>query len=448
MTTPVSTGTARSQPWHARRNTELALLVLAAVIVAGAYVLASLGRSSSIPADIVPFLVVVLALLVAAHVATRRLAPDADGILLPLAGLLNGLGYVFIARLDEDLAGLQATWTAVGIGAYVLTLVVVRRARDLETYRYTFALVGIALLLLPLAPVIGREINGARIWASIGPVNFQPGEFAKILLAVFFASYLVERRELLGMMSLRIGPLHLPEVKYLGPVLVAWGASVVVMVAEKDLGSSLLFFALFVVMLWVATERATYLAIGGTLFAIGAYVSWTQFAHVQQRIEIWLDPWTDPKGDGFQVVESWFSLAWGGITGTGPGLGNPGQIPAAETDFIFSVIGEELGLLGATLILAAFLVMIGSGLRIASRAEPAFEKLLAVGLTTLLGVQAFIIIAGVTRLLPLTGVTLPFISYGGSSLVANYVLLAILMRISDDNSLRRAARLEREGAQP
>ena len=246
------------------------------------------------------------------------------------------------------------------------------------------------------------------------------------------------------MMSFRLGPLNLPEPKYLGPVLLAWGASLVVLVAQKDLGSSLLFFALFVVMLWVATERATYLAVGSLLFALGAYVSWTQFAHVQQRVDIWLDPWTDAKGDGFQVVESWFSLAWGGITGTGPGLGSPDRIPAAETDFIFSVIGEELGLLGATVILAAFMVMIGTGLRIAARTEPPFEKLLAVGLTTLLGVQSFIIIAGVTRLLPLTGVTLPFISYGGSSLVANYVLLALLMRVSDDNALRRASQSERE----
>ena len=417
-----------------RRNTELGLVVLAAVITAGLYTLASLGRTASIPANLVPFLLVVLGLLVVGHVAMRRLAPTADGILFPLAGLLNGIGYVMIARLDDRLAGLQATWTFIGVAAFVATLVVIRRVRDLERYRYTFMLLGIGLLLLPLLPGIGREINGAQIWVSIGPVNFQPGEFAKIILAIFFASYLVEKRELLGIAARRIGPVALPELRHFGPVLLAWGASLVVMVAEKDLGSSLLFFALFLTMLWVATERASYLAVGLVMFSAGSFVAWRIFAHVEERVDVWFDPWVDAADSGYQIVQATFALAWGGIAGTGLALGNPGRIPAADTDFIFAAIGEELGLLGAAAIVTAFLLIVGAGLRIALRADSPFETLLAVGLTTSLGVQAFIIMGGVIRLVPLTGITLPFVSYGGSSLVANYVLLALLLRISAGSS--------------
>jgi cell division protein FtsW (lipid II flippase) len=414
-----------------RRNTELGLVLLGALITAGLYVLASLGTTASIPADIGPFLGVVLALLAVAHLVTRRLAPDADGILLPLAGLLNGIGYVFIARLDQDLAALQSTWIAVGIAAYVGTLVAVRHTHVLERYRYTFMLLGIILLLLPLVPGIGRTVQGARIWVAIGPVSFQPGEFAKIILAIFFASYLVEKRELLGMATRRLGPLMLPDLKHFGPVLLAWGASLLVMTAQRDLGSSLLFFSLFVVMLWIATERASYLAVSAVLFSAGAYVAWHLFSHVRVRTDIWIDPWSDVAGQGFQVVQATFALAWGGIAGTGPGLGNPDRIPVVTTDFIFAAIGEELGLLGATAVLAAYLLMVGAGLRIAIRAATPFDTLLAAGLTAILGIQSFIIIGGVIRLVPLTGITLPFVSYGGSSLVANYVLLALLMRISD-----------------
>ena len=417
-----------------RRNTELGLILLGAVITAAVYTLASLGTTADLPADIGPFLGVVLALLVGAHVATRRLAPAGDSVLLPLAALLNGIGYVWIARLDEDLAALQATWTAVGITAFVSTLVVVRRARDLERYRYTFMLLGVGLLLMPLLPVIGKEVNGARIWVGLGPVSFQPGEFAKIILAIFFASYLVEKREVLGMAANRIGPLTLPELRHFGPVVLAWGASLVVMTAQRDLGSSLLFFALFVVMLWVATERASYLAVSGVLFAAGAFAAWSLFSHVQERISVWFDPWVDASGQGFQVAQATFALAWGGVAGTGPGLGTPDRIPLVETDFIFAAIGEELGLLGATALLVTFMLMIGSGLRIALRAELPFNKLLAAGLTAILAIQSFIIIGGVIRLVPLTGITLPFVSYGGSSLIANYVLLALLIRVSDDEA--------------
>lgn len=421
-----------------RRNTELGLIILAVVITAGAYVLASLGASAEIPVNIGPFLLVVLGLLLAAHLAVRRLAPDADPILLPMAAVLNGLGYVVIAGLNERLAGLQATWTLIGIAAFVATLVVVRRVRDLERYRYTFALLGIGLLLLPLVPGIGKEIGGARIWVGLGPVSFQPGEIAKVVLAIFFAGYFTEKRELLATPTRRLGPVMIPDIKYLGPVVAAWAISMVVLVSQTDLGMSLLFFALFIVMLWVATGRGAYLGVGAALFAGGAFLAWTQFSHVKARVSIWLDPWKDYSGKGYQVAQAAFAMAFGGITGTGLGVGGEVRIPVAETDFIFAVLAEQLGLLGGTLVLVAYLFMVGSGLRIASRVEHPFEKLLATGLTTLIGVQAFIIIAGVTRLLPLTGVTLPFVSYGGSSLVANYVLIALLLRISDESARSRA----------
>jgi len=425
-----------------RRRTELGLIVLAVAITGGLYALASLGRTADLPADIGPFLGVVLALFVAAHIATRRLAPGADGLLLPIAALLNGIGYVFIARLDEvakspkGYAAAQAGWTVIGICAFIGTLLFVKRIRDLQRYRYTFLVLGIMLLLLPLVPGVGQKINGARIWVRLGPLSFQPGEFAKIVLALFFASYLVEKRELLGMATFPKFRPVLPDLKHLGPVLLAWGFTIVIMTAESDLGSALLFFALFMLLVWVATERSAYLGVGAVMFGSASYFSYHHIGHVATRVDTWLNPWKDAADSGFQVIQSWFAMAWGGIAGTGVGLGNPDRIPVVYTDFIFAAIAEELGLLGTVAIIACFLLLVGCGLRIAVRADTPFEKLLAAGLTILLGVQSFIIMAGVTRLLPLTGVTLPFVSYGGSSLVANYVLLALLVRISDDSARR------------
>jgi cell division protein FtsW (lipid II flippase) len=389
----------------------------------------------------------VLGLLLGAHVAVRRLAPESDPILLPMAALLNGLGYVVIAGLPEQtnmpsgevLARQQAVWTAIGVVGFVATLWFVRRPRDLVRYRYTFGLLGIALLLLPLVPGLGTDRgSGSQIWVSVGPVNFQPGEVAKVLLAIFFAAYLAEQRELIATSVWKVGPVRLPDPKYLGPVLLAWVVTLVVMVYQKDLGSSLLFFALFVVMIWVATGRTSFLVIGGGLFAAGAWFAYRTFGHVQDRVSIWLDPWKDPSGTGYQIVQGLFAMAFGGVTGTGLGLSSGVRIPASESDFIFAVLAEQLGLLGGALVIMAYLLMVGSGLRIAARADHAFDKLLATGLTLLLGVQAFLIIGGVTRLLPLTGVTLPFVSYGGSSLVVNYVLLALLLRVSDQNERGRA----------
>jgi cell division protein FtsW (lipid II flippase) len=426
-----------------RRTTELGLLVLGTMFVVGAYLLATLPEDSKIPTTVGPFLGIIVGLPLAAHVAVRRLAPHADSMLLPLASLLNGLGYVFIVRLDEaradpdGLAGLQSVWMILGVAAFIATLVVIRDIHRLERYRYTAGLIGLGLLLLPLLPIVGRTINGSRIWVSFGPVNFQPGEFAKLALAVFFAGYLVEKRELLAI-NRSFGPLALPDPKHLGPVLIAWGVALVVMVMEKDLGSSLLFFTLFLVLIWVATERASYLAVGVLLFAGGSYLAFSAFSHVQERVDTWVDPWGKAKGE--QVLAAAFAFADGGIGGTGLNLGVPLNIPVVESDFIFAAIGEELGMVGAASVLVAFLLMIGAGLRIAQQSSQGFERLLATGLTTLLGFQAFIIMAGVVRLLPLTGVTLPFVSYGGSSLLANWVLLALLLRISDRSAVREAER--------
>lgn len=426
-----------------RRNAELTLLLMGVAVFGGAYALASLGRTASVPADIGPFLGLVMGLFVLAHIAVRKLAPGADGTLLPLAGLLNGIGYVFVARIEPTLASKQALWTAVGILAFCATLMFVRRPRDLERYRYIALLAGIGLIMLPLVPVLGQNINGARIWIAAGPLNFQPGELAKMCLVVFFAAYLVEKRELLALPSWPRSRPILPDPKHLGPVMVAWGVAMVVIMAERDLGTALLFFTLFMVMLWVSTGKARFLVVGFGLFAIGAVFAFWQFAHVKQRIDSWMNPWADPYGPGGnQILAGWFSMADGGIAGRGLGLGL-NNVPEAENDFIFAIIGEELGLLGTTAILVAFLLMVGSGLRIALRQPGSFEKLLATGLTTLFGVQAFIILGGVTRLLPLTGVVLPFVSYGGSALVVNYVQLALLIRLSDDANTREQRRARR-----
>lgn len=412
------------------RSVELGLLVLSSIITAAAYGLTSLGRVDVLPADIVPFLAIVIALLVCGHLLIRALAPAADGLLLPVAALLNGIGYVVIARLDPDLADSQSAWTFLGLLAFGITLVVLDDPRRLQPYRYSLALAGVVLLMLPLLPGIGVNINGARIWLHIGPFSIQPGEFAKILLAAFLAGYLVEKRELLTQSNRRFGPLHLPDFKHFGPLLLAWGVALVVMIAQRDLGSSLLFFTLFIVMVYLATARVAYVLSGAVLFGIGATLAHSQFAHVRRRVDIWQDPFADAKDAGFQIVEASFAMADGGLTGTGLGLGTPGKIPYATTDMIFAAIGEELGLVGGTAILVMFLFLVAAGFRVALQATSTFEQLLAGGLTALLGFQAFVIIGGVLRLLPLTGVTLPFVSYGGSSLISNYVILAILVRIS------------------
>lgn len=438
------------------RTVELGLLILATLITCVGYILVVLSKQGDSASDIDldlqvevgGFLGIVVVLLLAAHIVVRLLAPFADGLLLPAAALLNGLGYIMISRLDEGLAASQSAWTFIGLGAFCLTLLLLNDPTRLAPYRYTLALVGVGLLLLPLVPGLGVEINGARIWLRVGPFSIQPGEFAKIVLAGFLAGYLADKRELLTLTNRKLGPINIPDIKHFGPLLAAWGMALMVMIAQRDLGSSLLLFTLFVVMFYVATARAAYVFTGLVMFSGGAYVSWRMFSHVQRRVDIWIDPYEDAKGAGFQIAEAAFAMADGGLTGTGLGQGTPKKIPFAATDMIFAAFGEEMGLLGATAILVTFLFFVGSGFRVATNARSPFETLLATGLTALLGFQAFIIIGGILRVLPLTGVTLPFVSYGGSSLISNYVILAILVRISHNSTVQAAEELDeinREG---
>jgi cell division protein FtsW (lipid II flippase) len=367
------------------------------------------------------------------HIVTRRFAPQADPLILPLAVTLNVLGVAAIYRLSpKELGPTQVTWTLLGVACFIATLVVVRDHNILARYKYILGFVGVGLLLLPITP-LGRTVNGARLWVGFGSFQFQPGELAKICLVVFFAAYLAERKELLAVASRRVAGLHVPDIKHFGPLLVMWGLSLAVMFFEKDLGSSLLFFSIFLVMLYIATARFAYLAIGSLLFVVGAYVGYQTFSHVQERVKVWLDVF-NPKyiqDEGYQLAQSLFALAQGGLFGTGLNRGRPDLIPAAHTDFIFSVIGEELGLLGTAGILLCFMLIAARGLKISLQARDDFGQLLAAGLIGIFSIQTIIILGGVTRLLPLTGITLPFMSYGGSSLLSNFILIALLIRVSD-----------------
>jgi peptidoglycan glycosyltransferase len=349
--------------------------------------------------------------------------------------MLCGIGFVMISRLDHHLARTQAVWIGVGVACFVATLALVRRSRILERYRYTFALLGFLLLVLPMAPGIGATINGARLWVQVGPLNFEPSEVAKVLLVVFFASYLADKRELLSTGSRRLGRLMIPDPKHVLPLVLAWGFSLLIMTGLGDLGSSMLFFAVFVGMLYIATARSAYLIAAFGLFALASVFAYNTVSHVQVRVSTWINPWPDAQGKGYQLIQSLFAFGSGGFGGTGLGLGSPQKIPNAATDFVFAAIGEELGFIGTVSVIILFLLVVGAGFRIAVANDRPFTKLFAAGLTSLIGVQAFVIIGGVTRLIPLTGITLPFVSYGGSSLVANFVLIALLLRVSDEAGL-------------
>jgi cell division protein FtsW (lipid II flippase) len=334
----------------------------------------------------------------------------------------------------------QALWTVLGVAVFVAVILVIRDHRVLDRYRYTWLLLGVVLLVLPVLPVLGREINGARLWVRIGPFSGQPAEAAKIALVVFLAAYLAERKELLATATYRAGPFLLPEIKYFMPLLLAWAASLFVLFFEKDLGSSLLFFGVFVILLYVATGRFSYVAAGLGLFVTGAVIAYNLFGHVQTRVATWLDVWEYYDDRGFQLAQGLFAMATGGILGQGWNQGRPDFIPFASTDFIFAAFGEELGLLGVTAMLLVYLLMVFRGLRISLSAPDDFGKLLAVGLVTSFALQVFVIVGGVTRLIPLTGITLPFVSFGGSSLLANYALVALLCRISDEGTPAPAGR--------
>jgi cell division protein FtsW (lipid II flippase) len=424
-----------------RRGAELALLFISLLVGLGAYVCVELGFSGTAPdTDTYTVLGGIVALAVAAHVAVRRLAPYADPVLLPLVVALNGLGLAMIHRIDLDLAeaesdfgpfaAAQLTWTVLGVVGFVAVLIVVRDHRRLQSLTYTFGFAGLLLLLLPLVPGLGVPINGARIWIRVGPFSFQPGEIAKICLVVFFAGYLVVKRDALALAGRRLIGIDLPRGRDLGPVLVAWLVSLAVLVFQRDLGSSLLFFGLFLVLLYVATERPGWLVVGGLLFAAGAYVSFLTFPHVQTRVEGWLDPFSDTDTYG-QIVQGIYGMAYGGLLGRGLGQGDPTMTPYSWSDFIVTSLGEELGLAGIMAILMIYALVVERGLRTALVCRDPFGKLVATGLAVSIALQVFVVVGGVTRLIPLTGLTTPFMSQGGSSLVANWMIIALLLRISD-----------------
>ena len=381
----------------------------------------------------------------ATHLAVRRLAASADPVLLPAVAVLNGLGLTMIYRLDraEGRSGLtsssdfsaQLGWTVLGVVLFIVVLVVVREPRLLQRYTYTAGFIGLGLLVLPLVPGLGIEINGARIWVRIplprDSLSFQPGELAKLFLIVFFAGYLVEKRDVLALARTRVLGIDVPRGRDLGPIVVAWLASLGVLVFERDLGTSLLFFGVFVAMLYIATERWSWLVIGAILFVAGSALAYVLFAHVQTRFSVWLDPFADESGAGYQIAQSLYGFATGGILGTGLGQGYPDFVPYASTDFIAAAFGEELGVAGFMAIMVLYAIVVERGFRTSLAARDAFGKLLAAGLAIEVGLQVFVVVGGVTRLIPLTGLTTPFLSYGGSSLIANWMLIALLMRISD-----------------
>jgi cell division protein FtsW (lipid II flippase) len=448
----VSAVAAPSTPAKTERTrgarTGFAAVLIAVVASVLAYGLQGLGVEGEQPANLVAYGVTFAVVAFAGWFAVRRFARGADPILYPTAVLLGGLGLAMLYRLMSargypGYATEQAVWLAVGFATFVVTLLIVRDVRQLDAYTYTIGLAGIVLLLLPVLPGIGTEINGARLWIDLGFVRFQPAEIGRILIVIFLASYLGQRRELL---AAGVGRFGLPRAKDLGPILLAWGASLAVLFLERDLGASLLLFGVFIVMLWIATGRWAYLVLGVILFAIGAYVGYLAFSHVQVRVDAWLHA-MDPKkvaDEGYQLSQGWFALASGGLVGTGLGLGSPTLIPYVGSDFIIAAFGEELGMLGVAAVLLLYVVLIGRGLRIAVERHDSFEKLLAVGLTTVLGLQVFVIAAGVFRLIPLTGVPLPLLSYGGTSRIATAVVLALLVRTSSgpwfpSRRLRRTA---------
>jgi cell division protein FtsW (lipid II flippase) len=420
------------------RATEARLLAFAVLLTLFAGLLLGWAEGPDLP---VPALVTAGSLAVialVAHLTIRSAAPDADPTLLPLAVLLNGLGLVLVRRVDlatgSELAATQTVWTAVSVGVMCAVLLFVRQVRDLGRYQYTFGLATLVLLLLPLVPGLSAGvINGAQLWIDLFGMRFQPGELAKLTMVVFLAGYLERKRALLSVANQRIGPLLLPAPRHLAPVLLAAGMALVVMAGLRDLGSALLLFGAFLAVLYVATGRPAYPVLGGVAFAVGSFIAYHLFGHVRVRVRIWLDPWTSVTDEGYQLAQSLFAIGTGGLTGTGLGQGRPQDVPFSSTDAIFVVVGEELGLLGATALLVAFLLLIARGFKIALTARDEFGTLLALGLTVTIALQTFVIVGGLTRLVPLTGITLPFVSYGGSSLVSNYLLIALLLRVSDES---------------
>ena len=423
-----------------RRNAELGLLTLAIGIVLLAWVTTDLNRNGTVPANIIPVAGGFTVLALSVHVVLRWKASYADPVMLPVVTVLNGLGLVMIHRLDlargklgaDGDAYRQIIWTTLAVLLAIAVILVLRDHRLLRRYTYVSMAVGFVLLVLPLVPGLGQTINGSQIWISIGPMSFQPGEFAKIALAIFFAGYLVQTRDVLSLAGRKVLGFTFPRGRDLGPILVAWLLAVLILVFEKDLGTALLFFGLFVAMLYVATERVSWIAIGLLLFGLAVAFALSTFSHFQKRVDLWLDPFSAGNLElSNQLANGLWGMAAGGLTGTGLGAGRPWLTSFAESDFVFPSLAEELGLFGAVAILVLYLIFCERGVRTALGVRDGFGKLLAIGLTFSVAFQLFIVIGGVTRVIPLTGLTTPFLSLGGSSLLANWVITALLLRISD-----------------
>jgi len=438
-----STITIRLRTPARRRNLELVLLLLALLVDAAAMVLLQLGALGRLGGTMLGLSALLAVLVLVVHVALRVVAPEADPFLLPIATLLNGLGIVGIARIDLakhlvgwDAAGVrQIAWTAIAIVVALVVVIALRNHRVLQRFRYLSFVVAVVLLLLPVVPGLGRPVNGAYVWISIGPFSFQPGELAKIALAIFFAGYLVTARESLAIVGRRILGIRFPRARDLGPLLLAWGLAMVVLVSQRDLGTALLYFGLFLVMLYVATGRGSWILLGLLLFFGGAIAASRLIGYVGARFDAWLDAFSpehyDAVGGSYQLVQGLFGLADGGLIGTGLGRGHPGIVPLAESDFIIPTLGEELGLIGLFAILCLYLLFVSRGFRIGFTGQDDFGRLLAVGLSFIVALQLFVVAGGVMRLIPLTGLTAPFLAAGGSSLLANWVIVAILLRLSD-----------------
>jgi cell division protein FtsW (lipid II flippase) len=427
-----------------QRNLELGLLLVAFAINLGAIILVQFGAlGGETRSDAITYTGLLCALVLVVHVALRIVAPEADPFLLPIASVLNGLGIAMIYRIHLNdgatgwaSAGIrQMAWTALAIVIALAVIVLIRNHRVLQRYRYIAMFTGIVLLLLPMLPGIGQTINGARLWINIFGFSFQPGELAKIALAIFFAGYLVEARDSLSMVGRKFLGIKFPRARDLGPILVIWAAAMAVLIFQRDLGTSLLYFGLFLVMIYVATGRASWVILGLGLFVGGALVASQTLGYVQGRFNAWLDPFNpeyyDASGGSYQLVQGMFGLAHGELIGTGLGQGRPYLTPLADSDYIIASLGEELGLAGLFAIFGLYLLFVARGMRIGFAGQDDFGRLLAVGLSFVIALQVFIVVGGVTRLIPLTGLTTPFLAAGGSSLVANWVIVALLLRLSD-----------------
>lgn len=419
-----------------RRNRELRLLLVAIFISWVAFFTAYIVKPKIPVTFAVGAALLFGVLYLFAHVVIRIYAPHSDPIILPLITLLTGLGLIMIYRLSLRLATFQFVWVAVGILTLTSVLILLKNYRILEEYKYSLGLIGLLLLVSTLR--LGRGFFEPNLWLEIGPLSFQPSEIAKILIVIFFAAYLQEKRELLSVFTKKVGGISVPEMKHLGPLLTFWAISIGLLVVQKDLGASFLFFGLFLGMLYIATGRGTYVGIGSVLFLTGAAAASRIFVHVGARIQTWLNPWQDVAGRSYQLVQSLFAIASGGVWGSGLGRGFPTLIPAVATDFIFSAFSEEIGLLGVVSLIALYLVIVARGFKISLKTADEFGKLLSAGLTIVFALQTFIIIGGVTRVVPLTGITLPFMSYGGSSILANFILMGLLMVVSHQ-SIREAS---------